>query len=203
MKLNITPSFLAVAAILTCTPAVYAQSGAGTANAGQTGVSNDPTSMTSTNGAGSTALDKKFLHTAAEGGLTEVQLGQLASQKASRDDVKQFGQKMVTDHTQLNQDLKPFADSKGVTIPTSLDPKDQALYNKLNGLSGPAFDKAYLAAMVKDHKQDTREFTAEAKTTKDPDLKAAVQKGLTVIQQHTTMVEQLAKAKGSAPSSGQ
>ena len=70
-------------------------------------------------------------------------------------------------------------------------------------MSGPAFDTAYLNAMVKDHKMDTREFTAEAKSTKDPELKAAVEKGLTVIKEHTSMVEQLAKTKGGSPSSGQ
>ena len=198
-----TTSLLALAATLTCTSVVYGQSASsGASNTSQNATATDPTSLTSANGLGSAALDKKFLHKAAEGGLTEIQLGQLASQKATRDDVKQFGQKMVTDHTQLNADLKPFADQMGVTAPTSLDAKDQALYDRLNGLSGPAFDKAYLMAMVKDHKQDTREFTAETKTTKDPQLKAAVQKGLTVVQKHTTMVEQLAKGS-SSQSTGQ
>ena len=120
MTLKNTTSMFAVVAVLSCSPALYGQSAAsGASNTSQNATATDPTSMTSANGAGSAAMDKKFLHKAAEGGMTEIKLGELASQKASRDDVKQFGQKMVTDHTQLNADMKPFLDSHGVTAPTS------------------------------------------------------------------------------------
>ena len=91
------------------------------------------------------ASDKMFLHKASEGGYAEVQLGQLAAQKASSDDVKKFGQKMVDDHTALNDQMKPFAEAAGLQPPTKLSSKDQAEYDKLNGLSGDAFDKEYLA----------------------------------------------------------
>ena len=141
--------------------------------------------------------DKMFVKTAAEGGLTEVKLGELASQKSSSDDVKQFGQKMVTDHTQLNDDMKPIAQSMGITPPTQLNKKDQKMYDKLSAMSGDAFDKAYLSAMVKDHHNDLSAFKAEASSTQNADLKAAVEKGTAVIQEHTTMVEKLAQAKGA------
>ena len=140
--------------------------------------------------------DKMFLHKASMGGYAEVQFGQLAAQKASSDDVKKFGQKMVDDHTALNDQLKPFADSMGVKAPTKLSPKDQAEYDKLNGLSGDDFDKEYLTAMVKDHHQDLREFRKEEATASDPGLKDAVTKGTTVIREHTQMVDKLAKDKG-------
>ena len=141
--------------------------------------------------------DKMFLHKAAAGGMAEVQLGQLALQKSSSDDVKQFAQKMIDDHTALNAQLKPFADADGVMTPTKLAPKDQAEYDKLNGMSGDAFDKEYLSFMVKDHHMDLREFKKEESTTQDASLKDAVSKGETVIQQHTDMVEKLAKDKGA------
>lgn len=140
--------------------------------------------------------DKHFLHEAAEGGMAEIQFGQLASQKGGSDDVKQFGQKMVTDHTQLNSDLKPFADAKGVSAPKKLSKKDQAELNKLNGLSGDAFDKEYVGMMVKDHEKDLKDFQTEANTTTDPQLKAAVQKGSEVIQQHLASIQEIAKNKG-------
>ena len=141
--------------------------------------------------------DKMFLRKAAEGGMAEIQLGQLAAQKGGSDEVKQFGQKMVDDHTALNNDMKPFCDSMGVKPPTKLSKKDQMEYDKLNGMSGDAFDKEYLSYMSKDHHNDVKDFKAEQMSAGDENLKAAVGKGLQVVQQHTMMVDQLAKSKGA------
>ena len=140
--------------------------------------------------------DKMFLRNAAEGGMAEVQLGQLAADKGSSQDVKDFGQKMVTDHTALNNDMAPIAQSMGVTVPKKLNKQHQAEYDKLNGLSGDDFDKEYITAMVKDHHKDLREFRDEATSASDPTLKAAVEKGVKVISEHTTMINKLAKDKG-------
>ena len=140
--------------------------------------------------------DKIFLRKAAEGGLAEVQLGQLASDKAGSQEVKDFGAKMVTDHIELNNEMKPIADSMGVMLPKKISSKDQAEFEKLKGLSGDAFDNEYLAYMVKDHHEDLREFRMEAANTTDPTLKTAVEKGAKVIREHTRMVDALAKSKG-------
>jgi putative membrane protein len=139
------------------------------------------------------SADQKFAKTAMEGGLAEVQLGQLAQQKASADDVKQFGQKMVDDHTRLNDQMKELAPALGVTPPTQLSAKHQALQTKLQGMSGDQFDKAYLKAMVSDHKKDSAEFKKEASTTQNAQLKTVAQQGSTVIDGHLQMVEQLNK----------
>ena len=157
-----------------------------------------PDSAASSGASSQVMKDKMFLRKAAEGGMAEVQLGQLASEKASSEDVKAFGQKMVKDHTQLNEEMKPIAESMGVMLPKKLSSKDQAEYDKLNGLSGEEFDKEYLTCMVKDHHADLREFRMEAANASDPTLKAAVQKGAQVIREHTTMVDSLAKSKGVA-----
>lgn len=145
---------------------------------------------------GQTMKDKIFLRKAAAGGLAEVKLGQLAAQKATSDDVKQFGQKMVDDHTKLNSDMAPIADSMGVRLPQSMNKQDQAEYDKLNGLSGNDFDMEYLSFMVKDHHQDLREFRNEAAATQDPTLREAVDKGEKVIHEHMVMVDKLARDKG-------
>jgi len=140
--------------------------------------------------------DKMFLRKAAEGGMAEVQLGQLAADKASSPDVKSFGQKMVTDHTALNNNMKPIADSMGVPLPKKLNKQDQAEYDKLSALTGDDFDKEYLSFMVKDHHMDLREFRQEDAAAQDPTLKVAVDNGLKVIREHTMMVDKLAKDKG-------
>jgi len=98
------------------------------------------------------AADKTFMTKAAQGGMAEVELGQLATQKGQSDDVKKFGQRMVDDHSKANDQLKSLASEKGVTLPTSLDAKDRALKDRLSKMSGAQFDKAYMQAMVKDHK---------------------------------------------------
>ncbi len=138
--------------------------------------------------------DKAFLREAMEGGMAEVQLGQLAAQKASSDDVKQFGQKMVDDHTKLNDQIKPIAEQMGVQPPSELSKKDMELMNKLQGLSGTQFDEAYIKAMVKDHKKDNQEFKMEASQTQNSTLQQAVQQGDQVIQEHLHMIEQIAQA---------
>src|SRR5471030_3252530 len=83
--------------------------------------------------------DKSFVMKAAQGGMTEVQLGQLAADKGTSQDVKDFGSKMVTDHGKANDELKSIASSKGVTIPDKLDAKHQAMVDKMSKMSGAEF----------------------------------------------------------------
>ena len=142
--------------------------------------------------------DKIFLRKAAEGGLAEIQLGKLAVEKASADDVKAFGQKMVNDHTELNDSIAPIAQAKGVAFPKKISKADQAEYDKLNTLQGETFDKEYIAYTVKEHHADLREFRTEAASTNDPDLKAAVDKAAQVIRGHMVLADKLAHDKGIA-----
>lgn len=137
--------------------------------------------------------DKEFVRKALEGGTAEVQLGQLAQQKSQSDDVKQFGQKMIEDHTALGNQIKPIAQQLGVKEPKTPSKKDKQLMTKLEALSGPQFDEAYIQAMVKDHKQDLKEFKNEAQSAQDPNVKQAAQQGTGVISQHLQLIEQIAQ----------
>jgi putative membrane protein len=145
---------------------------------------------------GQVMQDKMFLRKAAEGGIAEVKLGQLAAQKGSSDEVKAFGQKMVDDHTKLNLEMARVADSMGVMLPKSMNKEDQAEYEKLNALSGNAFDIEYLTFMVKDHHNDLHEFRIEAASPTDPTLHDAVVKAQSVIHDNAVIVDKLARAKG-------
>jgi putative membrane protein len=137
--------------------------------------------------------DQAFLRKALEGGAAEVQLGQLAQQKSQSEDVKQFGQKMVEDHTQLGDQIKPIAQRLGVKEPKGPSRKDKQLVTKLEGLSGQQFDEAYIKAMVKDHQQDLKEFQDEAQTAQNPNVKRAAQQGAGLISQHLQMIQQIAQ----------
>jgi putative membrane protein len=139
-------------------------------------------------------VDQSFVRKALEGGAAEVQLGQLAQQKSQSDDVKQFGQKMVEDHTQLGDQLiKPIAKQLGVKEPKGPSKKDKELIAKLEGLSGQQFDEEYIKAMLKDHKQDLKEFKDEAQMAQDPNVKQAAQQGAGMISQHLQLIEQIAQ----------
>ncbi len=141
--------------------------------------------------------DSRFVTNAAEGGLAEVQLGQLAKEKASNKSVQDFGAQMVKDHTEANNDLKSVASSKGVTVPDSLNAKDKALYDRLSKLSGSQFDRAYMNAMVKDHQEDVSEFRKVSRTAKDPDVKSFASKTLPTLEHHLQMAEQTQKQLGA------
>lgn len=148
------------------------------------------------------SADAKFAMKAAQGGMAEVQLGQLAAQKATDPDVKAFGQHMVDDHSKANDQLKSVAAQENMTLPTTLDPKDQALYTKLQGLSGADFDKAYVKAMVKDHQEDVKEFQKEADKGKDPQIKNFASQTLPVLQQHLSKIQSVQSNMGATGGSG-
>jgi putative membrane protein len=133
--------------------------------------------------------DHMFAMKAAQGGMAEVKLGQLATQKASSQDVKSFGQQMVDDHSKAGDELKALASRKGITIPDGLNAKDQATYDKLSKLSGADFDRAYMKDMVADHKTDVGEFRRESTRGTDPDLKAWAAKTLPTLEHHLQMAE--------------
>lgn len=143
--------------------------------------------------------DLAFVKKALQGGEAEVQLGLLAQEKSQSEDVKQFGQKMVQDHTQLgDQVMKPVAEQLGVKEPKGLSKKDKQMLATLGGLSGPQFDQEYIKAMIKDHKEDLKDFKSEEQLTQNPNLKKATEEAETVISQHLRMIEQIAQSHNMA-----
>lgn len=148
------------------------------------------------------AKSEMFVRDAANVGMAEVELGRLATEKASSDDVKQFGQRMVTDHTKANDELKTLAESKGITLPADLDAQHKAARDKLSKLSGTAFDRAYMDEMRNGHKKVVAEFERESKTGTDPDLKAWAAKTLPTIESHLQMAERTAVGTSGTKSSG-
>jgi putative membrane protein len=145
---------------------------------------------------GQVMQDKMFLRKAAEGGIAEVKLSQLAVQKGSSEEVKNLAQKMVDDHTKTNEVMAAAADTMGVMLPKSMNKEDQAEYDKLNALSGNDFDMEYISYMVKDHHKDLHAFRIEAASPTDPTLHDAVVKVAGVIHEHTVMVDKIAHEKG-------
>ena len=141
------------------------------------------------------APDQKFVMKAAQGGMAEVKLGELAKQKGKSDEVKKFGERMVTDHSKANEELMGVARQKGITIPEELDAAHAATVEKMSKLEGEQFDKAYVADMIKDHKEDVAEFESASKKLTDPDVKGFATKTLPTLKEHLQHIEGLKAPK--------
>ena len=135
--------------------------------------------------------DKRFLKAAAIGDEAEIQLGQLAEQKASDNKVRQFGARLVKDHSNNDDLLKGVAQSQRVALPTELDPEHQDLKARLEKLSGTQFDKAFVREMVQEHKKTIAKFQHEAATSTDPTVKGFAQQSVPVLQSHLTEAKRL------------
>jgi putative membrane protein len=144
------------------------------------------------------AKDYKFIKEAAEGGMAEVQMGEIVKQKANSQTVRSFADRMVTDHTKANNELKELAAKKGATLPADLSHHERSIENRLEKTSGPEFDKKYAADMVKDHKKDLKEFRAAANNSTDPDVKAWAEKTVATLEEHLRLAEQMEAEVGNA-----
>ena len=142
--------------------------------------------------------DQKFAMNAAQGGMMEVDLGQLATQKAASQAVKDFGQRMVTDHSKANQQLKQIASQKGMSLPTALPADMKQEREKLAGMSGAEFDRMYMSHMLKDHKKDVSEFEKQASKGDDSSVKSFAQQTLPTLREHMTMAQSIATKVGAS-----
>ena len=152
----------------------------------------------SANGQGLSAEEQQFVKKAAAGGLAEVKLSELASDRASDQKVKDFAAQMVTDHTQANNELKPIADANKIPVPTKLKGESEVAYQRLAKLSGSKFDAAYIKIMVSDHDKTVSAFEDASSKVKNPDLKAFIDKTLPVLRQHKDHIHEIASQTSKA-----
>ena len=148
----------------------------------------------SATGKGKSRADRAFAREAAVGGMAEVELGRLAAQKGANDGVKKFGQHMVDDHSKANDELKKAAGEEGIDLPADLDAKHKALRDRLSGLSGAAFDKAYMKEMVEDHVQDVAAFQKQARRRSSTPVNTFATKTLPTLRDHLKMARETQRA---------
>jgi putative membrane protein len=145
----------------------------------------------------SNTQDQKFVNKAWTINTAEARLGKLAQSNASSGDVNEFGQQMVKDHEDLNQQLKDAADKEGDTLPTDLDQEHTDLYNKLSNLTGADFDKAYMTAMMKGHTKAIAAFNDEIKTPSQTPVEQWAEKTLPKLRMHADMAQKTGKEVGA------
>lgn len=140
--------------------------------------------------------DRNFVSTAAMDSMAEVELGRLAVERGASDGVKQFGQRMIDDHTRANQELTETAAPLGLTPPAALDAKHRARAEKLARLSGAAFDRAYMKEMVSAHQKAVSLFQRQSARGSQPELKAFAARTLPTLQEHLQMARSMSQHGG-------
>ncbi len=174
---------------------------AGTPNtspAGNSPAAGATSSMAGDTGIGSPVMgDSLFVKQAIMGNNGEIAAAKMALAKSQNQQVKDYAQKMIDDHTKMLDELHALAAQEKIKYKDEPTGDGKKLAKKLDGLSGAEFDKAYVDGMVKDHKGDVRDFTGEVNTGKDQPVKDAAQKSLPTIQEHLQMVQGLQKSMTS------
>lgn len=137
------------------------------------------------------AADQKFMTQAAQSGTMEVSLGDLAREKAKDPQVKNFGQRMVTDHTKVNRELEALAKKKNVTLPKRMERMQEDEVRRMSEMQGTSFDREYMNTMVTEHEKDVADFQKTAKSAKDPDVKKFASKTLPTLKEHLKLARTL------------
>jgi len=141
-------------------------------------------------------FDKGFMTDAARGGLMEVQLGNMAARSATNNEVKRFGQRVATDHSQASQILRQLASTLNVTLPQELDPEQRNVVSRLQNLTGKEFDREYMKMMVNDHTKDVSEYERAASQATNPEVKLFASQTLPTLRDHLKMARDIAVKLG-------
>lgn len=181
-KFNLITGVAALALVFGVTPG-FAQNSA-SQHSGEQSASSVPNHTISRNESGTANADHAFAMKAAQGDMAEVKLGELAEQKGTNQAVKDFGKRMVQDHSKNESELKTAASRENIALPSGVDKTDQATYDRLSKLSGSAFDRAYARDMVKDHTKDVADFQKEASNGQNDAIKNYAEKTVPVLQSH-------------------
>jgi len=140
----------------------------------------------------SMSTERNFAQELAHANIAEIELGNLAQQKASNNAVRDFGSRMVNDHTNLNNQLKEWARTNHVSLPTAPSSAQADQKRRLEALTGEAFDRAYLDYMLSDHRHDVKQVQDLAEHAQDPQVKQLAEKCLPKLQDHLRLAENIA-----------
>lgn len=133
-----------------------------------------------------------FIKEVAQNGVAEVNMAQIGTTKAQDPGLKEVAQRLVTDHSKLNDQIKELASKKGITLSTEINQKHQKMIDHLSGLSGAEFDKAFAMHMVQGHKKSIAKFKQAAAQTEDTDVQELAKNTLPTLQEHLTLVQKYA-----------
>jgi putative membrane protein len=142
-------------------------------------------------GMASAGGDADFVQNAAQTDMLEIQAGQLASDKGQSPEVKKFAGMLVKDHEAASKQLQQIAQNKDVQIPQTLSPDKQQSLQKLQGMSGAEFDKAFSQEMVNGHEKAVQMYEQAAQSAQDPEIRAFAEEKLPTLREHLKLAQSL------------
>jgi putative membrane protein len=128
--------------------------------------------------------DQEFMNFAAVSGMFEITTSNMANQKATTQQVRDYAAMMINDHTTQDNELNTLATQKNITLTKALTPEKQTIVTRLNALSGTAFEKDYMNAQVQSHEETVNNFEKASREAKDADVKAFAAKYLPALRMH-------------------
>jgi putative membrane protein len=147
---------------------------------------------------GDVSADGKLIRDVITDALLEVRLGQIAEQKAVNPSVRQFAQRMISDHSRLQNEWTYMASSNGMSVSPQLDNTDKAKVDQLNRLSGPEFDRVYMNLMIQGHQEAVNRLQNEGQYAQSAPVRARVANDLPILQQHLSLAQQVGAQVGAA-----
>jgi putative membrane protein len=141
------------------------------------------------------AETEKFVHTAANANAFEIQSSQIALQKTADEQVKDFANLMIKDHTRIGEEFKSIAQRQNLQLPKGFDSKSQSLLKRLQSESGTRFDRTYAPMMLKGHQQAVKLFRSYAQNGDDQQLKQWAQQTLPTLQEHLRRAEAIERSR--------
>ena len=148
------------------------------------------------------SADRSFISSAAEANLVEIDMAKMVGQKSTDPAVKDFANRMVTDHTQASQKLASVAEMNGVKLPTEETATERNEKIELQKLSGTQLNDAYLGDELQDHKEAISAFENEIEHGQNQEAKNYAEQTLPTLQDHIRIAEDIAGRLGLAGMTG-
>jgi putative membrane protein len=146
--------------------------------------------------------DQQFAQEAASSNQAELQLATLAEQKAQSEEVKEYASMLVEDHTRVGEELEQLASDEGITLDSEIPPEAQQAHEKLSGMSGSEFDRAFIEQMVTDHEKAVALYEKQAAEGQNEALKQFASTNVDGLRTHLDRARQLERQMGEQPVAG-
>lgn len=146
--------------------------------------------------------DQNILNKLAQGSRSEIQLGKLVASKTSQPAVKNFGKRMIEDHSAILKQLNQWAATNNATILETPGQEENKILNKISSLSGKEFDHQYIQGMLQDHNKDVAEIASYIDTHKGSSAIPVLRGTLPIVEDHLRIAENIAGQLGISPDLG-
>lgn len=138
--------------------------------------------------------DHNFIMQAAMSNAAEIQAGRLADSTADSSSIRAFGARLANDHLQAQNDLKSLGIEVNVNVSDSADSNHMMILDTLRGLTGRAFDSAFIMNQIMDHNKAINDYQAEVSSGNKTSVMNYASKYLPTLQMHLNTADSIATA---------